>query len=524
MNFKEKKYLKVGRADELSRTKEVYLYRFFEILPGFLAWLTLLGVVFFSWYSPVGVAFFIIFFYVYWLLKTLYLFIHLRSSYNKMKESMEVDWFQNLKSEFSNNWGEYYHLLILPTYKESIETIRETFNAVVNSDYPKDKIIAVLATEEREGEEAKKRSDIIKKEFSGYFYKFLITVHSDGLEGEIKAKGANCTWAAREVKKKIIDPLGVDYKKIIVSCFDIDTRPYPKYFSCLTYHYLKAKNPSRSAFQPVPVYNNNIWQASALSRVVATSGTFWQMMQQQRPERLSTFSSQAHSFKALVEVDFWPTNIVSEDSRIFWQNLLYYDGDYKAIPLNYPVSMDANLASNFLKTSLNIYRQQRRWGWGVENIPYILFGFWKDALNKKKLTFRQKFHWTWIQLEGFWSWATNALLIFLLGWLPLALGGTEFNNTVIAYHLPRITRFLMTLAMLGLVSSAIYSTLLLPKKPKEYGFLKRLGMLVQWILIPFTILIFGAIPGLEAQTRLMLGKYMGFWVTPKEKAGKRYIK
>jgi len=67
----------------------------------------------------------------------------------------------------------------------------------------------------------------------------------------------------------------------------------------------------------VPVFNNNIWQAPCISRVVATSGTFWQMIQQQRPERLSTFSSQSLSFKTLVEVDFWPVNMVSEDSRIF---------------------------------------------------------------------------------------------------------------------------------------------------------------------------------------------------------------
>ncbi len=75
--------------------------------------------------------------------------------------------------------------------------------------------------------------------------------------------------------------------------------------------------------------------------------------------------------------------------------------------------------------------------------------------------------------------------------------------------------------MIGLIGSAIYSMLLLPKRPNKYigikGFFKSLGMIVQWILVPFTILIFGAIPGLEAQTRLMLGKYMGFWVTPKKK-------
>ena len=144
---------------------------------------------------------------------------------------------------------------------------------------------------------------------------------------------------------------------------------------------------------------------------------------------------------------------------------------------------------------------------------------WKGVtgieLKNKKIAWQKKFHWTWVQFEGFWSWATNAILIFLLGWLPLFLGGEKFNVTLLSYNLPRVTRTLMTLAMIGLVGSAIYSTLLLPKRPKKHGIISHLGMVVQWILVPFTILFFGAIPGLEAQTRLMLGKYMGFWVTPK---------
>jgi hypothetical protein len=40
-------------------------------------------------------------------------------------------------------------------------------------------------------------------------------------------------------------------------------------------------------------------------------------------------------------------------------------------------------------------------------------------------------------------------------------------------------------------------------------------MMLQWILLPLSTIILGAIPALDAQSRLMFGKYMGFWVTEK---------
>ena len=513
MPAEDKYYLKIGKATDLKSPKERLAYRAFEILPGALAWGTLLGVIFLSWAKPVWVAVFIIAFDVYWLLKTVYLSFHLRSSYFKMRKNIETDWLEKLKEITAKNWQDIYQLIVLPVYKELEEVVEESVRAIINSDYPKNKMIVVLAIEERVGQPGRALAASIEKKFGDKFFRFLVAAHPDKIAGELAGKGANAAWAARQAKKEIIDPLKIPYQNIIVSCFDIDTVVYPKYFSCLTYHYLTSDNPTKTSYQPVPLYNNNIWQAPAISRVVATSGTFWQMVQQQRPERLSTFSSQSISFRALVDVGFWQTNMVSEDSRIFWQCLLYYDGDYQTEPLYYPVSMDANLASSFLKTVFNVYCQQKRWGWGAENIPYLLFGF----LKNKKISLGRKIHWTFVQLEGFWSWATNALIIFLLGWLPLYLGGEKFNVTLLSYNLPFITRTLMTLAMVGLIGSAIYSTLLMPRRPKNYGLIRHLSIIVQWVLVPFTILVFGAIPGLEAQTRLMLGKYMGFWATPKEK-------
>jgi hypothetical protein len=44
---------------------------------------------------------------------------------------------------------------------------------------------------------------------------------------------------------------------------------------------------------------------------------------------------------------------------------------------------------------------------------------------------------------------------------------------------------------------------------------KKISIFLQWIFLPVTLIVFGAFPALDAQIRLMLGRYMGFWVTEK---------
>ncbi len=505
----KKQYLKIGFSPELEG-RDRLIYRALEIFPGFLAWLTLVGVVAASYWFPVEAAFFIIIFDLYWLIKTVFLSFHLRANWRRMQENIKTSWRERLEHFHCEH---IWQLVILPMANEHYEVVHGSISAIAKSIWPKGRMIIMLSYEENYQEHGEKIAEKVKADFGTAFPHLLTTMHPKNLEGEAPGKGSNETWAGREAKKIFVDPKNIPYENVIVSCFDIDTQISPQYFEILTWNFLTAKNPTHSSYQPVPVFNNNIWDAPALSRVVATSCTFWQMMQQERPERLTTFSTHSMSLKTLADMDFWQTNIVSEDSRIFWNALLFYDGDYESIPLSYPIFMDANLARTFWKTVKNVYKQQRRWAWGVENFPYVVFGFIKN----KKISLRTKFYYIFNMVEGYWSWSTNAVMIFALGWLPIILGGREFNNTVLAYNLPNITRVIMTLAMVGLVTSAIISMSLLPPRPKNHKKIRTLSMVLQWILVPFTIIFFGAIPALDAQTHLMLGKYLGFWITPKHR-------
>lgn len=494
------------------------MQRLLEIFPGFLSWVTLILIVILSWQFPEGIAIFIILFDIYWLLKTIYFSLHLRISFKKMKENMKINWLNKLAYDLrltTYDWTNIYHLIILPMYNEPYEVVKETFEALVKSNYPLDKFIVVLATEERAGQIPQITAQKIQNEFGNKFYKFLSTTHPANLADEIPGKGSNQAWAAKEIKNKIIDPLNIQYKDILVSVFDIDTQVLPDYFGILTYHFLTAEHPQQSSYQPVPIFLNNIFQAPAFARVISFSSTFWHMIQQARPHRLTTFSSHSMPFKALVEIGFWQKNVVSEDSRIFWQCYLHYNGNWRVVPINYPVYMDANVVPGFWQTIINQYKQQRRWGWGCENIPYLLTGFAKNKL----IPFSKKLYWGFNYTEGFHSWATNSLIIFTLGWLPVILGGSSFRFSVLSYNLPIMTRSIMNFTMIGLISSAILSMALLPPKPKNFKKIDYLWYIIQWFLMPITIILFGAIPALESQTRLALGgKFrLGFWVTPKHR-------
>lgn len=512
-------YLNLSRAADFTNPWMRGLYRFFEMLPGIFSWVTLLFGFVLSWSMPFAVAVFIITFDLYWLLRVLYLAVHQIASYQKMQRNTSADWMAKLKNEKTGEWEDIYHLVVLPFAKEGRDVVVATLESLIKTGYPKDKMIVLMAMEDNP--DARSVFDEIEPVYRSKFFAFWSSVHPKGITGELQGKGANVNWAIGRMREKYLPGLGIPAEKIIVSLFDIDTKPYPQYFSCLTWYYLDTPDRLHKSYQPIPVYNNNIWEAPLVSRIIATSSTFWEMMQQERPEQLVTFSSHSMPLTALLEVGY-PRNVVSDDSRIFWRSYFYYGGKYKVVPMYYPVSMDAVFAESTAKTMVNQYKQQRRWSWGVENLPYVFFNLFFSPAGAK-IKFGEKIFHIVTMLEGFWSWATGSLLTFGLGWLPLLLGGQNFNTTLLSYNLPLLTSGIMTAAMVGMVISAIISLLLLPPRPKNYGKWRHASMLLQWFFLPVTLIAFGSLPALESQTRLIINRPLGFWVTDKVRKQKTAV-
>ncbi|MCX7778677.1 MAG: hypothetical protein N2259_00270 [Patescibacteria group bacterium] len=488
--------------------KKPLLYRFFEVIPAGLVWLTFFLLIIFSFLKPIWVLFFIIILSLLWLCRIFYLMIHLLSAWRTLRQHLKINWWQKLSK--ISDWQKIYHLIFLPTYKEPLAIIESTFQSLKEVNYPKEKFIVVLAGEERDKENFLTIAEIIKKRYEKIFFQFLITLHPKDLPDEIPGKGSNLHFAGHQAKK-IIDQLKIPYENIIVSAFDIDTRVHREYFSYLTYTYLTVDQPTRKSYQPVAIYNNNIWESPFFSRIVSRGTTFWLLSELSKRKTLFSFSSHAMSFKALVEVGFWQKDIVTEDSRIALQCLVHYRGDYQVIPLYIPVSMDTVYAGSFWRTVVNQYKQVMRWGWGIEHFPYMVW-----QVIQKKISFKKILPYLWKQLEGSYSWATIPILLFAIGRLPLWLAKRKIETTVFAQNVPFVMEWIMTVAMVGLLICAILSLKLLPPRKEKIAFHRYFFMFIQWLFFPLTTIIFGSIPVLQAQTKLMLNKPFSFRVTEKK--------
>lgn len=486
-------------------------YRLYEILPGLSIWLTLIVSLILSLFKPLWMIYLIIIFDIYWVLRVAYFSFYMILSWLRFRRAVKTDWFAELRRDFSN-WSEKKNVIFLPVYNEGWEVARATLDALSRSSYPAKRLYVVMSGEGRQAEHWEKLQKNILEKFSDTFADLIFYTHPPNLAGEIPGKGSNIHHAEKEFKK-YADARNWRYADIILSVFDVDTIVHPQYFAHLSYMYCRHPRPERSSFQPVTLYNNNLWESPSVLRIMAFGTSFWMLFSLARLDNLVTFSSHSMSFQAALESGGHAKDIVSEDSRIFFQCWLRYGGDYEVTPLYVPVSMDTVRDVNWWKSLKNLYFQQRRWAWGVENIPYLLWHFRLHPEISRWNKFVVLFH----EWEGKWSWGVVAILITVLGRLPLWIAGGEVRQSALFFNTPHVLETLMTLAMFGLFISAIMCLLILPPRPEGYRPHRYLVMILQWVLLPVSLVVFSSIPCIDAVTRLLLGKYLGFNVSVKKR-------
>jgi hypothetical protein len=324
-------------------------------------------------------------------------------------------------------------------------------------------------------------------------------------------KGGNITYAGRFLKKYIKDKQ-ISYSDVLVTTLDSDNRPHEKYFDYVTYEYICHENRKHLSYQPVSLFMSNIWDAPAPMRVIATGNSFWNVISSMRPHSLRNFAAHSQPLDALVEMDFWSTRTIVEDGHQYWRSYFHFNSDYAVLPIHVPINQDAVLSYSFWKTLKAQFIQVRRWDYGASDIAYVATRIFS---RKRTVPFWSSLAKFWRLIDNHVTLACMSLIITFGGWVPLIVNSSS-SRSLIAHQLPTIVSHIQTIAIIGLFITIMLSIRMLPRRPERYKKRRTVFMVLQWILMPVTAILYGSLAAFYSQTRLALGRYIEkFDVTDK---------
>lgn len=485
------------------------LQRWLEILPGVFSWSLITLPVWLSLWAPRWVAYFVLFFLVYWLYRSAQLGINSVRGYLNLRAYQRIDWMAECKrlDESPFKWQQIRHVIIIPTYKEPIGVLDQTIAKVKAQTFPAEQIMVVIATEERDPQ-SRVVTDKLRDKYAGDFGGFWVTAHPD-IVAEVKGKSSNMAYAGKWVKNKL-EESGQNIDHVTVTSCDADARLPAQYYACLTYKFLTDPQRYVHFYQGTLLFYNNIWQVPLPVRVINTVGSILNLAQQMRPDKLINVSTYTLSLRLCDEVGYWSVDVIPEDWHLFFKAFFHKGDQVSVVPIYLPIHADAAQSVGYVSTMVNQYEQMKRWAWGVTDVPYVIRGW----LEHKEIPLVPRTLRVLRALENHLLWPVNWFIVTLGGTLP-AIINPAFGETVLGRNLPIVAANILTLCTVFLVVVIVIDALAKPPRPDTFPRQRLPMLLLQWATLPVVGFFFGALPGIDAHTRLMLGRYLEYRVTEK---------
>lgn len=531
---------------EIPFKKRTKAYRFFEMVPALLSYGMLILLVVLSLISPLAAAVYLLLLIITVLVKAVGIAVHTISGRNRLDKAQLINWNHRLdqledpvrsyadeRRVSSTGFGfaahkenlrliaadpptfpkpsSLYNAVIIAAYNEAYEVLEPTIQSVADTTYDNEHLIVILAYEARGGQAMKQTVQALKKKFGNQFKAFHIVEHPKNLPSEIVGKGSNITYAGHFLQTWL-DEQAISYHDVIVTTLDSDNRPHATYFDYLTYEYIAHEDRIRLSYQPISLFLNNIWDAPAPMRVLATGNSFWNIISSMRPHTLRNFASHSQPMAALVQMDFWSKRTIVEDGHQYWRSYFYFKGDYAVTPIYVPIYQDAVLAETYRKTLKAQFIQLRRWAYGASDVPYVAT---RIFTKHREVPLISSLGRLFRLIDGHVTLASIAILVAIGGWVPLLIN-SQASRDISAHQLPEVISRIQQVAMLGLLITVFLGFKMLPPRPERYKRRRTVWMLLQWFLMPITAIVYSSASAFNAQTHLLLGKYLDrFDVTEK---------
>ena len=462
--------------------------------------------------------------------------IHTLRGYRAMKATALIDWRQKYDAETlpygpfaADNgrsarpdflaWDDIRHLVIIPTYKETVEKLRCTLGKLAESEVAADKLLVVIAMEEPDTD-APRRFEILHREFAHHFLAMIGTTHPGDIAGEVRGKSSNEAWAATKAKRLFCDQMGFSLDHMTVTSCDADTLFHPRYFSALTYNF--ATNPKRyRTFWQGPIfYYNNVWDVPAPLRIQNSLGGINHLAKLMRKYTvLFPQSTYSLSMRMCYDVGYWDVDVVPEDWHMFLKCFFELGGEPYVQPILLPVGNDGVRAVSYKRTFWEHYQQARRHAWGCSDIPYAI----KQFIAHPEIPFLRKLRRTWSLTENHVLWSSQWFLITGVaanmsangwsGWVGLNLHPFAQHN--IPTWFITASHWILMPCMIPLLMMIVLDMMMRPARPKRWKVWLYPVQFIQWALMAPITLFFTAMPALDAQIRLALGRRLEYKVTEK---------
>lgn len=481
--------------------------RFLEIMPGFISWSLILFPVWGAFFVPTAVAYYIIAFDIYWLYRSVVAAVMAVMSNFRIKAAQRFDWFGEVKSFL--DWDRVHHIVVIPTYMEPLHTLKRTLKGLSKQTFPRKNLTIVLGFEKREGAKGRDKAKRLLKEFDGVFGNLITTFHPD-LKGEVKGKSSNTAWAAKIAKKLLIDKQGKDINYCTITSNDADAILHPHYFSYLSFKFLDDPKRYERIWQSAIHFYNNIWKLPVLTRTFNRISSVVATGILMRKDRLINFSTYSISLKLVDDIGYWDVDVIPEDYRMFFKAFYATSGRVEVEPIFLPSFADAAEAHGFWNTMTNQYEQIKRWAWGVSDDSYIIFKW----LTVPNMPFWEKSIRSFFVVKDHILWPVSWFAITLGANIPPLLN-KDFNRTIIGKTLPQVSSGILTITLVAMIAIIFIDWQQKPKAPKGTKWWRKAISPFEFVLLPIIGFFFTALPGLDAHTRLMLGRYMEYRVTEK---------
>ena len=180
------------------------------------------------------------------------------------------------------------------------------------------------------------------------------------------------------------------------------------------------------------------------------------------------------------------------------------------MPLFIPIYGDAVRARTYWRSLASQYLQARRWAWGVTDIPYVV----QNAIQHSEIPLSSR-AWRVLNLFGeHINWAIAPFVVMFGATVPLLIN-PAFARTTLGQNLPVYASAMLSVALVALVALIWVEYRIVPPRPPQWGWFHRLLSYIQWGALPFVGIFFSNLPALDAQTRLLTGRYLEYRVTEK---------